>query len=311
MKKLLSILIIIFLITGCNSSIKETDDTKPTIIATIFPQYDFLKHICGDIANVELLISPGTESHNFEPSPSDIIKISKCDLFVYTGGESDVWVKTILNTPDLQNVKSIALSDIIPLITEKDLNEHLTDHNNHIGHNELYDEHVWTSPVNAIKICDALCEMLCSVDNTNENIYKTNCLKYTDEIKQLDTDVRQILSGKKRDLIIFGDRFPISYFTREYNIKYYSAFPGCMAETEPSPATLANLINIVNEKEIPVVFYIEFSDEKVADTICEATNAKKLLFHSAHNVTANEFNQGITYVEIMRKNISNLQEALN
>ncbi len=311
MKKIFLILIIIFLITGCSSTIHTNDDTKPTIIATIFPQYDFLKQICGDAANVELLISPGTESHNFEPSPSDIINISKCDLFVYTGGESEVWVKTILDTSDMKDVKSVALSDIIPLITEKDLNALSTEHHNHIGHSELYDEHVWTSPVNAIKICDALCESLCSIDRENEAIYKTNCLKYTDEIKELDNEVRQVISNKKRDLIIFADRFPISYFTREYDIKYYAAFPGCMAETEPSPATLANLINKVNEENIPVVFYREFSDKKVADTICEATNAKKLLFHSAHNVTAEEFNKGITYVQIMRNNINNLQEALN
>lgn len=311
MKKLLSILIIVFLITGCNSTSLSTDDSKPTIIATIFPQYDFLKHICGDVANVELLISPGTESHNFEPSPSDIIKISKCDLFVYTGGESDAWVKTILDTPDMKNVKSIALSDIIPLITHDDLNIFQTDHHDHVDHKEQFDEHVWTSPVNAVKICDALCEKMCSIDKNNESVYKTNCLKYTEEIKNLDNDIRKIISNSKRDYIIFADRFPISYFTNEYNLRYYAAFPGCMAETEPSPSTLASLINKVNEENIPVVFYREFSDQKVADTICEATNAKKLLFHSAHNVTAEEFKHNITYVQIMESNIKNLQEALN
>ncbi len=78
----------------------------------------------------------------------------------------------------------------------------------------------------------------------------------------------------------------------------------------PSAATVAFLIDRVNAEQIPVVFYIELSNERMADTICEATGAKKLLFHSCHNVSKSDFDGGATYVSLMRQNVDNLKEAV-
>ena len=311
---LISILICIFLCSCAkNESIQISDTGKPIIVATIFPQYDFLREIAKDKADIYLLIPPGGESHSYEPSPSDIINIKKSDLFVYAGGNVDIWADKILDSAQIASSKTMALTDLVTLICEEHDHDHDHDHDHsdHSSSHSEYDEHVWTSPANAIKICNSLCDKLCAIDKENAAFYKENCESYTKKLEELDVSIRQIVDSAKRKTIVFADRFPIRYFTEEYGIEYMAAFPGCAAETEPGPKTLASLIDEVRHNDIPVVFYREFSNQKVADLVCESTNAKKLLFHSCHNLSAEDFESGENYYTIMSKNILNLKEALN
>jgi zinc transport system substrate-binding protein len=127
----------------------------------------------------------------------------------------------------------------------------------------------------------------------------------------LDGEFREVVKGGKRRTLVFGDRFPFRYFADAYGLDYFAAFPGCSTETEASVGTIVFLIDKVRAEEIPVVFYIEFSNEKIADTLCEATGAKKLLLHSAHNISRDDFQSGVTYLDIMTANVKALQEALN
>ncbi|MBQ8525699.1 MAG: zinc ABC transporter substrate-binding protein [Clostridia bacterium] len=328
MKRITAFIILICLCL-CSCSQKESteisDNGRPIVVATIFPQYDFLRELAGNKADVYLLIPPGGESHSYEPSPSDIINISKSDLFVYAGGNVDLWAERLLEAEEMTATRTIALTDIVPLLCEEHEHEHEHDHEHdhehggldehhdhseHEGHSE-YDEHVWTSPENAIEICLALTEELCAADEANARFYRQNCKAYTDKLTQLDKAAREAVENAKHKTIVFADRFPIRYFTEEYGLSYIAAFPGCAAETEPGPQTLVRLIDTVREESIPVVFYREFSNGKVADLVCESTGAKKLLFHSCHNLSAEDFENGETYLSIMSRNISNLKEALN
>lgn len=309
-KLILTSILICTVLCSCTQSktIQIEETGKPIIVATIFPQYDFLREIAKDKADIYLLIPPGGESHSYEPSPSDIINIKKSDLFVYAGGNVDIWADKMLDSAQIAPSMTIALTDLVTLICED--HDHSHEHNHTHEHSE-YDEHVWTSPANAIKICTSLCDKLCTIDKENASFYKENCDSYTKKLKELDVSIRKIVEGAKRKTIVFADRFPIRYFTEEYGIEYIAAFPGCASETEPGPKTLVNLIDRVRQENIPVVFYREFSNQKVADLVCESTNAKKLLFHSCHNLSAEDFESGENYYTIMSKNILNLKEALN
>lgn len=285
------------------------DNGKPIIVATLFPQYDFLREIVKDRADVYLLIPPGGESHSYEPGPADIINISKSDLFVYAGGNVDIWAERLLESADISSTRTIALTDTVPLLCEEHEGHDHDNHEEHHGHSE-YDEHVWTSPANAIRICRALCEEICIADEKNKEFYISNCDEYIAKLEKLDQAARETVENAKHNTLVFADRFPIRYFTEEYGLEYIAAFPGCAAETEPGPRTLVKLIDKVREDDIPAVFYREFSNQKVADLVCESTKAKKLLFHSCHNLSAEDFEKGENYISIMTKNINNLKEAL-
>ncbi len=323
MKKFIALICcIIFVFTSCthsDSNINITQNGKLNVVATIFPQYDFVRSIAGNNVNLHMLIPPGSESHTFDPSPGDIINIEQCDLFIYAGGSGDEWVQTIIESIESDTV-FVSLMDFVQPLEEQHIEgmqediSHSREHENstdHEHHHPEYDEHVWTSPVNADIICGNICDILCELDSKNSEIYKSNYENYSRKLAQLDADTKNIINSAKRNTIIFADRFPVRYFTEEYGLEYYAAFPGCASEVEPAPKTLIFLIDKVRSENIPVVFYREFSNKKVANVVCDETNAKMLLFHSCHSITADEFEAGITYVDIMKNNIDNLKEALN
>ncbi|MDR2447204.1 MAG: zinc ABC transporter substrate-binding protein [Treponema sp.] len=467
---------------------KAVDNGKLDVVAVNFPAYDFARQIAGDRANLTMLLPPGAESHSFEPTPRDIIKIQNCDVFIYTGGESDVWVDRIFESMDTSNMKIIRMMDAVDVVEEEivegmedDEHEHgefdpanvkdrplndfagswasgvlflkngsldsyiahraeeegnsaadvkaslisgwasdygsltiagntlvignraaaytyqgyeivesehgasvwytyqiatpsngfpayimLNDHGDgneeerHEGHEHegaahihlkygdvsfaalveradwspmyfassasaeeiaeslagheheetAYDEHVWTSPKNAKRIVGAIADVLCAADSANAAFFRRNAEAYSARLDELDRKFQAVVNNAKRTTIVLGDRFPFRYFADAYGLSYFAAFPGCSTETEPSAATIAFLIDKIKAEKIPVVFYIELSNERMADTIAEETGAKKVLLHACHNISKRDFDRGATYMELMTNNVGALRQAL-
>jgi zinc transport system substrate-binding protein len=464
---------------------------KVSVVTTIFPYYDFTRVIAGDKAEITMLLRPGAESHSYDPTPRDMLKIQNCDVFIYGGGESDEWVDGVLESVDTSKMKIISIMDYVDVVEEEivegmqeeeeehshnegfeesdvrdrptfadwkgdwqsgypyildgtldDVFEHKAEHDEEktaedyrkyytdgyktdynrlvlndkdntityyiegkeivkvkydykgyailtyddgskgvryqfeavgetggapkyiqfsdhcykpteglehfhlyngnegfepmlknlvnwptfypasmngsdiaasmIGHDheEEYDEHVWTSPKNAKIIAQKIADTLSEVDAANAAAYSISAAAYLRELDKLDKAFRDVVKGASRKTLVFGDRFPFRYFADTYGLKYFAAFPGCSTETEASAATVAFLIDKVKAEKIPVVFYIELSNEKIADTICEATGAKRLLLHASHNISGDDFRNGTTYLDIMTANVGALREAL-
>lgn len=304
MKRLTAILLCLCLILcGCTAEPeKPHDETKLQIVCTSFPAYDFAREIAGDRAELTLLIKPGSEVHSYEPTPKDMIRIQESDLFICNGGESEQWAETLI-TPKLN---TIYMMDCVDTVEES------ADgiYNAEDGEPEL-DEHVWTSPLNAIKISEEICNALCKLDTDNAEAYKTNFTAYKAQLMALDREFRQVIKNSGKHTLVFADRFPMRYFALEYGLDCYAAFPGCSSETEPSAKTVAYLIDRVREDKIPAVLYMEFSNQKMADVICEDTGCRKLPFYSAHSVSAEQFEQGVSYLDLMRINLNSLKEALS
>ncbi|MCC8022829.1 MAG: ZinT/AdcA family metal-binding protein [Clostridiales bacterium] len=480
-------------LAGCQSTTPASSSDKVQVVATIFPPYDFVREIAGDHVDLTMLLSPGAESHSYDPSPQDIITIQNCDVFIYVGGDSDDWVDQILDSMDTSEMTIVSMMELVETVEEEivegmegdhshgtsdfedgqvedralsdwagdwqsvypylmdgtldQVMEHkaaedeamsrqdydayykagyetdvervvITDNtmefyvngtaskaeyeyqgyeiltyesggkgvryqfeatgetngapryiqfSDHLiapeesEHFHLYfgddgfdalleetdnwptyypsdldgdgiaddmlahddedgddhgdedtelDEHVWTSPKNAQTIVTYLSDLLCELDADNADAYQSNTEAYLRALSGLDDAFREVVDNAARRTVIFGDRFPFRYFADEYGLTYYAAFPGCSTETEASAATIKFLIDKVNEESIPVVFYIEFSNEKMADTICGETDATKMQLHSCHNVTKDDFEAGASYLSLMQQNVENLKEAL-
>jgi ABC-type metal ion transport system, periplasmic component/surface adhesin len=328
---LLSVTIIAIMFSGCSQSKTENKNKKISIVATIFPQYDFARRIAGDRAGITMLLKPGMEAHTYEPSPKDIIGISQCDLFLNVGGESESWLSSVLESADNPSMKIVSALDCVEAIEEEtaegmqsrghhhehehEEQEHASDSDRHHDEceeeEEEYDEHVWTSPMNAIAIVNEINKALCEIDPANADFYCHNTNEYVAELLELDNSFRDVISQSKRHLLVFGDRFPLLYFVRAYGLEYYAAFPGCAAETEPSAATVAFLINTVKREKVPVVLYIELSNHRVADAIAEATGTRTAQFNTCHNISAKDFEAGESYLSLMRANVGILREVLN
>jgi len=268
MKKFLLFLLASLCVFSCK---EEQEAGKLKVVTTNFPLYDFAREIGGDFVSIKMLAG----GHSYEPSPQDIIAIQNADVFMFIGGESDEWVKK--------------LSDGIKFIDEHE-----------------HDEHIWTSPKTAIEMVEKITEVFSEKDTLNKDFYKKRSAEYIANLNALDSAFAAIVQSSPRKTIIFGDRFPFERFAEEYGLEYHAAFPGCSHETEPNAAMVAFLIDKVKTEKIPVVFHIENSNESIANTIAEATGAKKMLMHSVHNVS----DTSESYLSLMKNNAEALREAL-
>ena len=286
--------------TGCGNSEIETGKLK--IVTTLFPQYDFTRQIVGDKANVTLLLQPGIEAHSFDPSPSDVVDINECDLFIYTGEYMETWASDILSSLE-SDVSVLNVSEGILMSAVEEEHEHEEDVHE-------YDPHIWTSPKNAIKMVENILDTLVEMDPENKDYYTENANLYLAELKQLDTNIREVVENADIKTIFFGGKFAMYYFAQEYGLDYIAAFDSCTSETEPSAKLVARIVDAVKEQNAPVVYYEELSNHKAADTICTETGAKPLLLHSCHNISKDEYKLDVTYLSLMKQNLENLKEGL-
>ena len=320
--------------TGCEQPAR-TEEGPLRVVATIFPQFDFVRQIAGDRVELTMLLSPGAESHGFDPSPRDIITINNADLLIYVGGHGDEWVASILASLGREDMRAVALLDLVEVVEHGDDHHHHHfcyeceeyhnghhhhdhTHGHHHAHNHAhhhdhdhYDEHVWTCPRNAVLIVRALTEILSELDPDNAYFFRANAAAYIAELEELDRAFADVVANAARTTVVFGDRFPFLYLMRSYGLTHFAAFSGCCVQTQASPATIAFLIETVQRENIPVVFHIEFSNRLIANVIAEATGARLLELHSLHNVSHADFTAGVTYLDLMRRNVEMLREASN
>ena len=331
----------------------ENDGDRLSIVATLFPQYDFARQIAGEYADVTLLLPPGMESHSYDLRPSDMIMIRESDMFIYTGQYMETWAQTIIDSLD-DSVMVVDVSEGITLDKETDyfVDEHVHDeteehdydgddagdeHDNvdgddagdghehgaeyeeavhegeheHTGHQHEYDPHIWTDPVYAVQMVKNIAEALCTGDPEHADEYAARAEEYIERLGELDAAFRKLGGQAEHNTIFFGGRFAMSYFVKEYGFDCVAAYHDCSAESEPSISSVMRLIDEIRESGAEAVYYEELADPKVARTIAEETGAKLLLLHSAHNVSKEDFDKGVTYLDIMWQNVENLKEGLN
>jgi len=321
-------------LAGCAGRREVPDDGRLRVVTTLFPYYDFARAVAGDRADVTLLLSPGREAHSFEPTPLDAVTISRADVFVYNGGEGEVWVDDMLDAVGGDIGTVLRMMDFVDAREEElsegmqgagghthnhdrdghgahDHKEHDHDDHDHGDSDEVeYDEHIWTSPANAVVLCRAIADALCAADAENADKYRANCEDYCAQLAALDTQLRALRADAARTTLVFADRFPLLYFCEEYGLDYRAAFHGCSTDTEPSLATLKYLIDKVNAEHIPVVYTIDLSSQKIAEAVSKCTGASIGRLWSMQTVSRADFDAGETYVSLMQRNYDALKGGL-
>lgn len=319
MKKIALFAILTFVATvmlaGCKTETGETGaaSKKISIIATIYPQYDWIRNILGersDSLNLELLVKNGTDLHSFQPSAKDIATIAKANLVVYVGGESDEWIEKALAATPKEGRIAINLMKVLgDRIKEEEVVEGMQ------AEEEVEnDEHIWLSLVNAEILVGHLAEALAKIDTANAETYKTNATNYAAKLKELDEAYATVVAKADNRIVLFGDRFPFRYLVDDYSIKYFAAFVGCSAESEASFETVTFLAGKMDSLQLPAIFTIEGSDTKIARTVLEASKNSKgaeiLTLNSMQSVTEDQIKKGADYLSIMKSNLEILKQAL-
>lgn len=313
MKKIVSVFVtfvaimimIIFFSTNVTKENKESEE-KVSVVATLFPQYDFAKQIGKEKVNVTLLLPPGTETHTYDPSPKDIININKSKLFIYTGKYMEPWAESIANSID-KSVIVLDASKNISYIKE----EHREEEHEEKSHEHEYDPHIWLDISNAKKMVDNILEELINVDGQNADYYTQNAKEYKEKLDELDSKFKEVINNGKRNVICFGDKFAYMYFISSYNLDYITAYKGCSSNSEPSVSKILEVEEKIKKENIPVIFYESLSEGTVAKSIARDTNITPLVFSSVHTVSSENIQNGATYISVMENNLNNLKKALN
>lgn len=319
---LILIITMIFLVLAFKPDTILKDESKLQIVATLFPQYDFAKQIVGDKAEVTLLVGSGVETHNFEPTAADMVTmLDSTDMFLYTGTFLEPWTEDIIGTLEESNCKIVNVSENIELIKIEEFEKRhinsIASHDEHdheeehvhtdsCDHQDMYDGHIWQSTDNSLIMLENTLNAICSLDPENEKYYKKNYDKYKEEILKLDTEIEQIVENSTEKEIAVGGEFAYAYFVEQYNLNFVSVYTNCGHGEDPSIAKVKSVIDYINDKKIPAVYYEELSEGTVAKMIAEETEAEALVLYSIHNGNPNED----TYVSLMKKNIESLKKGL-
>lgn len=340
---------LMFVACSAESNEKTPAQKKVSIVATTYPQYDWLKNVLGsrlDSVNLNLLIKNGTDLHSYKPSAQDIAAIASADMVVYVGGESDEWIEKALSaTPKAGRVQvnlmealgdRVKEEEIVEGMQAEDEHEHHHEHGdpsassgteNHHEHAEAHedhdhehaeeaenDEHVWLSLKNAELLVMNLADALSKVDTAHATEYHMNAGLYIAKISALDAQYRAAVDSANFKTILFGDRFPFRYLVDDYGIKYFAAFVGCSAESEASFETVAFLAGKMDSLALPAIFTIDGSNGKIARAILDASKKSKevavLTLNSMQSVTDAQMQAGADYLSIMRENLEVLKKAI-
>ena len=316
LKKLMTGVLAAFMLAGCAPK-QQQNTTKLKIVATTFPQYDWIREIIGkDNTNVDLqlLMKNGGDLHSYQPTAGDIANIADANLFVYVGGESDEWVDDALKEKTNKDMKVVnmmqTLGDDIDE-EEEGLEKESEDHD----HEEIeYDEHVWLSLKRAQKIVKAIADELGELDSTNAKKYQENAEAYIAKLAALDKSYESTVNTVKNKTWIFADRMPFHYLAKDYGITTYAAFNGCSTETNASFNTIVSLAKYADELGIKHIMTIEGSDKKLAKAVIENTTDKNqdiLTLNSLQSVSQSDIDKGLTYYGAMEENLKVLAQSFN
>ncbi len=304
--KQLVVLFIFIVLAGSFSACAERSQEpsrmkKLKVITTIFPLYDMARNIGADKAEVTLLLPPGMEAHSFEPKPSDIVKINEADIFVYTGKFMEPWAEDVIRGAVNKNLIVVDASlgtKMIPVVFH--------DADEPAG---SPDPHIWLDFDNAKIMVKNIAQAFLLKDSADRDFYEQKANDYSNKLTGLDTLYKTTLATCKDKEIVYGGHYAFGYLARRYGLKYLSA-QGVSPDAEPTANDLVRLVEQIKKNKVRYIFYEELTSPKIAETIAGETNAKMLLLNAAHNLSRDQFDQGLSFFDILKRDLENLRVGL-
>lgn len=297
----LSLLLALFAILLNSCDKYDVSEDKINIATTLFINYDIARAVAGDRAQISLLLPPGAQSHDFDPTPGTLLTLGGADMILHGGKLDNIGVRMLTQVNSNKTVAVDMSNNITLLSYEGDSHSH-SDYD--------LDGHYWTSPKNVITMVDTFLRAIIELDPDSEEYYRENAQKYILEVSEIDSVFDQMFSDAEDFVLVVASQFPFLYFCNEYDIDYIAAYDTCAEHSEPSSRRMAEIIDTVRDKSIGAVYFKELSSTAAAETVCGATGAQMYLLHSAHNISSEDFESGVTYPELMRQNISNLSRGI-
>ena len=320
-KGIASIFVIVLLLCGAFFSLIffSRDSENKKVVVTTFPIYDICREILGSDEDLLLLQDNGVDMHSFQPTAKDISAISSSEIFIFIGGESDKWVGDIIRTANNVNLDKLSLIDHVDKLVESTdgiidaghTHEHDHEHDEH--GEECYDEHIWLSVRNIIKMAQVISENLINVFPHMETLLRENTQNYIDKLYDLDSRYSEVCKNNKKTIVV-ADRFPFLYLAHDYSLSFLGAFHGCSTDSEASVSVISEIIEKVNAEELNYICTLETSDGSIAQSVVSDSGCRDgveiLILNSCQTMNKNNLSN-TRLLDVMEDNLSVIRKCLN
>lgn len=310
------ILICLSLLVACKPSEEPArKDTRLKVVASIFPLYDFARHIGGDKITVSMLIPPASDAHHYELKPDDIVRVSKTDIFLFSSFEMEQWAyKVISAAAEKTNMLAVETgqeASLLPLTAVPDHEEHREPalHEERAEQAAKFDPHIWLDFANAQKMVDKITAAFINRDPANSETYKKNAEAYKLKLAELDQKYRDQLSTCRTRTVLHAGHWAFAYLAHRYHLKYVAAY-NMSADAEPSPQQILTLIEQVKGQRLKYIYYEDLVAPKLARTIASETGAGLLKLSNGHDIGKKDIEAGETFVTLMERNLANLKKGM-
>ncbi len=269
-KRVLMLLIAVFLISGCADLVTPVVTSSIQVTVSIPPQAWLVKRIAGDLVSVQTMVGSGDDPHTYEPTPAQMVALTKSDIYFTIGIEfEDAWMPKLSNSN--QAMKVVASDFGVQRIASTQTDESVASVSAGYA-KEGFDPHIWYSPERMKLIAQNIAKELADFNPQNKVTYETNLGQVLSEIDQLQADASLKLSGLSRDhfLIIHPT---LGYLAEDFGLIQIAV------ETEgqePGPEAMAALITEARQYQVRAVFYQKGNNLKVAESIAQQIGTNQL-----------------------------------
>jgi zinc transport system substrate-binding protein len=301
------ILIMIIIVSAVTFSSIRQNSEKLNVVTTFYPLTFLSQEIGGDYIQVTQIVPNNTEIHSWEPATSHIVAADDADIIIYNGAGLDHWMEDDV-LPALSNTKTRTVVettlDLDLLLGSEDESE--TEEHEH----KLYDPHTWVNPYMAKLQAEKIFNTLVQKDPQHESYYTERWLDLKSRLEQVDNEYSTGLADAKKDAI-FVSHEAFGYVAYRYGFEQYGVI-GLSADEQPSAATIANLVNLMQEHEIFVVYVDPVYSSEYTQTIKSEIQAQ-----TGHTITILELylmlgpSDGKDFLTQMQLNLANLKTGLD
>ncbi len=302
---LISMFMLVFLIS-CSEQDEQTD-----IVTTMYTHYDLAKHIAGDELTVSMLVPLGQDIHSFEATSKDMISIENAKLFLYTSDEIDTWISDP-NEIGGDDTIVVNMSEAIHHVDEITLLDEDHDHDHH------EDVHYWVDPMAAIDMLGYILDYIVEIDPDNASYYQANSDAYEAEILNAYQTMHDYFdeTSHQHQTIYFAGHNAMSAFGERFDLTIEALFSEFKPDEVLTSIEIENFSEAVRTANVHYLFIEDLEVPTAANAIKEALHSRYdyeltlLKLGSYHNVSQDDFDQEITYVDLMNRNFNHIAIAL-
>lgn len=294
---------------------------KKTVMTTFYPVYYLASRIGGEAVNVEMLLESGQDAHSYESTAKDAVAVQEADLFIYQDDEMEFFVSDLLSIVDQEATQVLESTEGIELLSgdhnheeeehdheheegHEEEHDHEHDHEHEEGHSHEFDPHTWLDPNFYSQQAENVKNALIELDPANEATYTENAAKLSEELTALNEEFNVGLADlENRTIVVQHEAF--GYLAHAYDLEQL-AISGLANNAEPSAKQLAEMTNVVNERNIQVIYVDPTTSTTISETVSQATGAELRPLRTLEFITEEEIEQGEDYFSIMRENLAQL-----